>query len=463
LVCLAALMTGLNNSSISIALPTIARHFNASAIQAQWILLSFMLANTTLMIVFGRLADAVGRRRMFLVGVGLFTLVSLVTGFAPSADLLIVCRVAQAAAAAMVITNSAALVTVAFPPRLLGQGLGLYLASYSLAQLIGPSVGGVIATNLGWEWTLWFNVPLGLVCLAWGPRALRQTPATHERLRLDVTGSLLVLAGLGSLLVAISEVGPLGWTSPVVIGGLGVFLIAVPLFIRVESRSTHPVVDLSTFRDPVVGLGVLAALLANMSRFAVVLLMGLYFQAVLGDSPARAGFKVLPLAAAAILSSAGAGYLTRFISARRLAVVSNAVLAVGLTVLLASLTTTTPYWIILVAILVTGLGSGSFIPANSTAMLSGVPPHRLGITNAVRTTAQSCGVVLSTAIALTIISGPLPREYHRAIFDGTLSRISAGAVGDLMVGYRWALGVMIALALASLIVSLPGGRRRPAT
>jgi EmrB/QacA subfamily drug resistance transporter len=458
LVCMAALMTGLNNSSINIALPTIVRHLDASAVQAQWILLSFMLTNTVLMVVFGRVADIVGRREMYLTGVGLFTVMSIVAGFAPTADVLIACRALQAAAGAMLIANSGALVTAAFPRRLLGQGLGLYVASFSLAQLIGPSVGGLIASGAGWRWTFWFNVPLGAASLLWGLRALRRIPRSGEPLRLDIAGSLLVLVGLGSLLLAVSEVGVLGWDSPVVIGLLGAFAVAVPTFLYVERRSSHPVVDLDTFRDPVVGLGVLAGLLATMSRFAVVLLLGLYFQAIRGETPAAAGVKVLPLAAAAIVASPTVGFLLKYASARTLTVASNAILTVGLVMLLAGLTSTTPYWWILVASLVIGLGSGSFLPANSTAMLGGVPPHRLGITNAVRTMAQSSGVVLSTGIVLTVISAPLPRGLREAIFHGTLSQISGSAVQHLVTGYRWALGLMIVFSLLSLSVSLVGRR-----
>jgi EmrB/QacA subfamily drug resistance transporter len=458
LVCMAALMTGLNNSSINIALPTIARHFDATAAQAQWILLSFMLTNTVLMVVFGRLADIVGRREMYLTGVGLFTVMSLVAGFAPTADVLIACRIVQAAAGAMLIANSGALVTAAFPRRLLGQGLGIYVASFSVAQLIGPSLGGLIAAGIGWQWIFWFNAPLGVACLLWGLRVLRRMPRSGEVVRLDVAGSLLVLVGLGSLLLAVSEVGTFGWDSPVVIGLVVVFAVAVPTFLAGERRSAYPVVDLDTFRDPVVGLGVLAGLLATMSRFAVVLLLGLYFQAIRGEAPGAAGLKVLPLAAASVVASPVAGYLLRYTSARTLTVTSNAILTAGLAILLAGLSTTTPYWLILIASLVIGLGSGSFIPANSTALLSGVPSHRLGITNAVRTMAQSAGVVLSTGIVLTVIAVPLPRPYRESIFHGTLSQVSGGAVQQLVTGYRWALGLMIGFSLLSLAVSMVGRR-----
>jgi EmrB/QacA subfamily drug resistance transporter len=294
-VCLASLMSGLNNSSLNIALPPIVRHFDASAFEASWILLSFQLTNTVLMIIFGRLADVLGRRRMYLTGVALFTTASVLAGFAPHVWVLVACRVLQATAGAMLITNSAALITTAFPRRMLGQALGIYMASFSLAQLLGPTVGGILTTELGWRWTFWFNAPFGVICLLWGLRVLAKIPRTGEPFRLDIAGNLVVLLGLGGLLLGLSEVGHLGWRSPLVVIGLAGFVVAVPLFLLIETRSRDPVVDLAVFREPVVGLGVLAGFLATMSRFAVVLLMGLYFQAVQGDTPTEAGLKILPL------------------------------------------------------------------------------------------------------------------------------------------------------------------------
>jgi len=162
-VCLASLVTGINVSSLNIALPAVVAGLDAGPLAASWILLSFQLTHVTLMIFFGRLADVLGRRTMYLAGVGVFTAASLLAGAAPTVEVLLAARVAQATGAAMLIANSAALITAAFPRRLLGQGLGIYTASFSLAQMLGPTVGGVVTTELGWRWTLLLNVPFGLV------------------------------------------------------------------------------------------------------------------------------------------------------------------------------------------------------------------------------------------------------------------------------------------------------------
>jgi EmrB/QacA subfamily drug resistance transporter len=457
-VCLASLMSGINQSSLNIALPTIVDDLDAGPVGASWILLSFQLTHVTLMILFGRLADVLGRRTMYLSGVALFTAASLLAGMAPNVGLLLVCRVIQATGAAMLITNSAALVTSAFPRRLLGTGLGIYMASFSLAQMLGPTVGGLVATDFGWRWTMWLNVPLGVVCLLWGLRVMRKVPRSGEPLRLDLTGNVLIALGLGGLLVALSQSGATGWLDPWVIVGLAAFVVVVPVFLVVEKRVANPVVDVRLFREPVIGIGVLAGFLGAMSRFAVVLLMGLWFQAVQGASPSEAGVQILPLAVASIVSSPAAGVLLRWVKARTVAAISSTVALAGLVMLLLVIDADTPYPLILVAVLVIGFGSGGFIPANSTAMLQDVPPDRLGIVNGVRLMSQSTGIVISTAIALTLISLPLPLELRGQVLEGSLSKVSPDALGGLIEGFRWAFGVMAVMAALCVAASLVGRR-----
>lgn len=459
-VCLASLMSGLNTSSLNIALPTIVRSFDATGFQASWILLSYMLTNTVLMVFFGRLADVLGRRQMYLIGVALFAVSSLAAGFAPSVWVLIGWRVVQAMSGAMLITNSASLVTTVFPKSMLGVGIGIYMSSFSLAQLLGPTLGGLITDRLGWSWNFWFNVPIAVVCWVWSYLTLDKVPRSDEPARVDLAGNLLVLLGLGSLLLALSEVGHLGWTNPWIVGGFLVFLLAVPTFVWAENRSAYPVVDFAAFSEPVVGYGVIAGFLGTMSRFAVVLLIGLYFQAAQGDSPSVAGLKVIPLSIAAIIASPGAGLLLRRFRPHTVAVASTAVSLLGLVILFVILSPTTPYWQLVLATVVVGLGAGSFIPANSTGMLETVPYERVGITNAVRIMSQSSGVVITTALSLTIISAPLAAGAREDIFQGTLSQVSDSAVQSLVVGYRWALGLMMIASILCALTTIAGRQAR---
>lgn len=458
IVCLASLMSGLSGSALNISLPTIVRSLHATSSQASWILLASMLTNTVLLLLFGRLADALGRREMYLIGIALFTAGSLGAGFAISVWILIACLVLQAVAGAMLITNSASLVTMSFPGRLLGVGFGLYLASFSVAQLVGPSLGGIIASHLGWRWDFWFNVPLGVLAWAGAFLVLQRVPRSAERVHLDPAGNLLVLVGLGALLLALSEGGTLGWADDrIVLGGV-VFVVAATAFLVVERRIAHPVVELAAFREPLIGFGILAGFLGTMSRSAVVLLVGLYFQTAQGDSAGTAGLKVLPLSAAAIVGSSGVGIVLRRARAHTVAVASTVVTMAGLVMLLLILSPTTPYWLMVIATVVVGVGSGSFIPSNSTGMLEALPLERVGITNAVRIMSQNAGIVITTALSLTIIASPLAPAVRHDIFDGTLSGVGAAAVDELINGYRWAIALMLATSALCVWATLAGRR-----
>jgi EmrB/QacA subfamily drug resistance transporter len=453
-VSLASVLTGLGGSAINVALPEIARHTGADATAAGWILLGFQLTTTVLMVVFGRLADLFGRRRMYLLGLATYTVAALLAGMAPNAWVIVAMRVVQAVGAAMLLTNSAALVSDAFPRERLGEGMGVYVASFSIAGLIGPTLGGLLAASLGWRWVFWFNVPIGLICLVWGAIVLRPTVRDERERGLDLPGSMLVLVTLGGLLLALSEFTRLGWGHPVVLAGLAGFVVGLPLFFLQESRAAHPVVDLSLFRDRAFAFGTLASFLNAVARMGMVFLVALYFQAVRGDDPVQAGLKVLPLAIAAMIASVSSGFLQRLMSARTLAVAGASATTCGLVAMLAVMSSSTPYAAVAGALVLIGLGSGVFLPSNTTAILDGLPSERLGIVNAMRLMLQNTGNVVGTGLVLSIITAPLPAALHQSVFAGTLSHLQNGAVEQLVTGYRWALSTMAAISVLTVLACL---------
>ncbi|MFG1705201.1 MFS transporter [Nonomuraea sp. M3C6] len=457
-VSLASVLTGLGGSAINVALPEIARRTGADASAASWILLGFQLTTTVLMVVFGRLADMFGRRRMYLLGLATYTVAALLAGLAPNAWVIVVMRVVQAAGAAMLLTNSAALVSDAFPRERLGEGMGVYVASFSIAGLIGPTLGGVLAESLGWRWVFWFNVPIGLVCLVWGALVLQPKSSDDGERGLDVPGNVLVLVTLGGLLLALSEFTRLGWEHPVVLSGLAGFAVGLPLFVARQSRAAHPVVDMSLFRDRAFAFGTLASFLNAVARMGMVFLVALYFQAVRGDDPVQAGLKVLPLAVAAMTASVSSGFLQRLMSARTLAVAGAATTTCGLLVMLAVMSSTTPYAAVALGLVLIGAGSGVFLPSNTTAILDGLPSDRLGIVNAMRLMLQNTGNVVGTGLVLSIIIAPLPAALHQSVFAGTLSQLQGGAVEQLVTGYRWALASMATISVLTVLACL--ARRR---
>ncbi|MEV4172957.1 MFS transporter [Nonomuraea sp. NPDC049709] len=464
-VSLASILIALGSSSLNVALPEVVRHFRSGVAAASWMLLSFMLANTVLMVVFGRLADMYGRRAMYLWGLATYTGASLLLGFAPGDWYVVGLRVVQAAGGAMLLTNSAALLTDAFPRRHLGRGLGIYMASFSVAQLFGPTLGGFLTHRFGWQWVFWYNVPLGVVCLVWGAITLRRTAASAGERGIDLPGNLLVLVSLGGLLFGLSQAADLGWTDPVVLGGVAVFAALVPVFVVVERRSRHPVVDVRLFADRVFGLDLLASFLSTVGRMAVVLLVALYYQAVRGEDPVSAGLKVLPLSVAMMVASMSAGALHSWLGARVVALLGNVAGTAGLVVLLVTISADVTYAPVCVGMVLVGAGAGMFMPATATSLLDDLPAHRVGIVNAMRLMVQNTGVVVSNALALSLITGPLPAALRPEVFAGTLSRVAPGNVGELIAGYRLTLGVLTAVSVLSVLASFGGRRgaaRRPA-
>ncbi|GAB2925890.1 MFS transporter [Nonomuraea fastidiosa] len=459
-VGLASILIALGSSSLNVALPEVVRHFDAGAAAASWMLLSFMLANTVLMVVFGRLADMFGRRAMYLWGLATYTGASLLLGFAPGEWYVVALRVLQAAGGAMLLTNSAALLTDAFPRRHLGRGMGIYIASFSVAQLVGPTLGGFLTHRFGWQWVFWYNVPLGVLCLVWGAITLRRTASRTGERGTDVPGNLLVLVSLGGLLFGLSQAADFGWTDPVVVGGVVLFVLLMPVFVVVERRSAHPVVDVRLFADRVFALDLLATLLSTVGRMAVVLLVALFYQAVHGENPVAAGLKVLPLSVAMMIASMSAGPLHAWLGARVVGLLGNVVGTAGLVVLLACLSPDVGYAPVCAGTVLVGAGAGMFLPATATAILDQLPSHRIGIVNAMRLMVQNTGVVVSTALALSLVTGPLPAALRPAVFAGTLSRVAPEGIGALITGYRITFGVLATVSVLAVLASLGGLRRR---
>lgn len=457
-VGLASVLTSLNSSALNTALPAVVRHFHATSSEASWILLTYLLVSTVLTLVWGRCADILGRRWMYLAGLGLYTAASMLLGLAPSVSILIGLRVVQAAASAMLLTNSAAIVSAAFPARLLSRGMGIYLAAFSVAALLGPTLGGLLVTDLGWRWVFWFNVPVGVLCLGWGAVTLRRSPRTEPFTGIDPVGNLLFVFGIGGLLVALSEGGSLGWTNPVVVAGLVAFLVLVPAFLHVERRGRNPIVDLRLFIDRAFTAANTAAFLNMAAQASVVLVVGLYFQAVRGDTALHAGIALLPMSAATVLGSSSLGTFARWASPRTLAIIGVLCTCGGLAVLLVTVSAHTSYAEIFVGLALVGFGSGVFMPANITAILAGVPTQRLGIVNAIRLMLQSTGQVVGTAICLSLLAAPLAGSARRAVYAGTINAVSPHTISLLVTGYRLTYAFMLIVTLLSVIACVVSRR-----
>lgn len=461
------LLTGVNTSTLTVALPVVSGHFKATPSQANWILLSYMLVNTVLILAFGRVADLFGRRRMYIFGLFVFTTSSLLCVLAPNVESLIGLRVAQGVGAAAIISNTSALLTDAFPPRMLSMGLGLNVTVASAGQIAGPVIGGALVTAFGWRAVFLLNVPSGALGLVWAGLTLRKVRQNANPESFDFPGAILSFIMISGLVIALSSGGTRGWGSNLVVTTGCLSLAAFISFLVVQKNRKHPLVDLALFQERERAMAYASAFIMAIARYAVMLLCSLFFQSVQGMTPFDAGLRVTPMAVGIMITAPIAGRLARDLSSRVLSTSGITITAGGLLVLFLNLTITVPYPYMCVGLLLVGIGTGMFNTPNTSAIMASVAPERRGIANGLRSTLQNSGFLISTALALAIVTTPLSDTQKAAVYAGAFAGIPIGEAGQLLTGYRSAFFALFLVAIVAGVVSamrgpreVPGTRRR---
>ncbi len=464
------LLTFTNTSTLDVALPSIVRSLRAGPTEAGWILLGYMLVNTLLLLVFGRLADLVGRRGLYLTGLALFTAASIGCGLSGSAGTLIAMRMATAVGAAAIITNTTALLADAHPAARLPAALGLNATVAASSQMLGPALGGLLVQHLGWRSLFWVDVPVGLIGLGWAASVLRP-PAARPAERFDWTGALLSGVALSGLIVVMSEGGLLGWTSPVVLAAFCAFVVGLPCFLAVQAVAHAPLVDLRLFADPRRAGAYVGAFLMSGVQFATVLLMSLYLQSIGHMTPLQAGLRIVPVALGMAVTAPLAGRWAGRFREGSLPMAGTLVAACGLALVLVSLRDAAapdlqgsgPRGLSLrdPGLLFIGIGTGLFMTPNTSAIMSGVGLDRRGIANGVRAMSQNAGFLIGTALSLAIATWPLSPSLRQAIYAGSMPTVLGSPSDALAAGFRNAVLGLIALCLAATAISLARTRRLP--
>ncbi|MCW2603944.1 MAG: transporter [Pseudonocardiales bacterium] len=453
LLSVTLIISALSGGLLNVSFPVVVRHFDASASEASWLLLGAMLTSTSLIIVFGRLADMLGRRPFFLGGVAVLAATSLLAGLAPNVQALIAIRVVQAVGTAMLLAVMAAILTVSTPPERLSRYMGIYMSALASASLAGPPLGAVLADTLGWRALFLFQAPFAVVALVWAALTLRPMPSTSRGGRLDVPGAIVVMAVLTGVIFALSRLQTRGLTNPLVLTGFAVFVIGLPVFVLLELRTASPLVDVRLFVKRSVAASNGAVFFGNMAGSALVLMGGLYFQAAYANSPLEAAFKILPMPLATTLAGLSMGRISRLGTQHAIATVALVFGGSGIVLLLAAFGLGWSYPVIFVGLFIAGFGGGVFVPANTTAILREVPSDRLGVVNAVRMMLMIAGGLIATALSLTLLTSALPTELRSAVFAGNMSKVSADAVDQLREGYIRAAGVLLALHALGILAS----------
>jgi EmrB/QacA subfamily drug resistance transporter len=420
-------MIMLDNTVVNVALPAIQEDLGADLSELQWIVTGYALTFAALMLIGGKLADAYGRRLIFVVGIVIFTLASLWCGLADTGDMLIAARVVQGAGAALMNPATLSIIAATFAPRERGMAIGIWAGVSALALATGPLVGGLLTEHLSWHWIFFVNVPVGVVAIAASFLFITESKdETHTNLDLPGLGTSAL--GLFALTYGLIEANGYGWTSARIVGSFVVAVVSLTSFIAIERRRRSPMLDLSLFRSGTYTGANVAMLLVALSMFGVFFFVSLYMQNVLGYSAVQAGAAFLPMTLIIILVAPIAGKSSDRFGSRWLMTIGMVLLGVQL-LYLSQLGPDAEFWNLLPGLLVGGLGMAMTMTPTAAAATRAVPVHKAGVgsavLNAMRQVGGSVGIALMGAIVAHEASGSPGIEgfmagYERALFVAAL-------------------------------------------
>ena len=403
------LMVGIDTRIVIVGLPQVASQLQADAEQAIWITQSYVLANTVLLLLIGRLGDIFGRVRIYTIGFGIFTIGSALTslGFDPIS--VIIFRAVQGVGAALVFTNSIAILTDAAPRKELGFFLGINQIAFRSGAILGLTLSGLILSFFDWRALFYINIPIGVFGTYWARRQLRETVAVDHDAKIDWLGFALFTTFLLCLMIGLT----LGAYSPSQFNTLYVLLfvgfIFLALFIVRSRRVTHPLVELSMFKIRNVTGGIFAMFFNIITWTAVLLLLSLQFQLVLNMTPLEAGIRILPFEFAFFAVGPLSGRLSDRFN-RMPFILSGLTLSTVALFLFSTTNQNTPYLILSVYMIILGVGTGLFIAPNLRSIMGSVPPQRRGIGSALFTLFVNLGLTVSLNFAILIMSLTAPYE-----------------------------------------------------
>jgi len=356
LISIATFMLLLDITVVNVALPDIRTDLGASLSSLQWVVDAYSLMLAAFLLTAGSLGDRLGRRRVFTIGFGIFTFASFLCGIAGDPTLLNLARGLQGIGGAGMFATSLALIGQEFHGKDRATAFGVWGATVGGAVAIGPLVGGVITEHLGWEWIFFVNVPIGLLAIALTERKLVNVAAQDPQ-RIDLPGLITFSLSLFFLIFGLIRGNPEGWGSPVIVLSLGAAVLLMASFIAIESRSSHPMLDLTLFRKPAFNGVSAVAFGLSAGMFAMFLYLTIYMQGVLGFSPLEAGLRFLPLTVLSFIASPIAGSLSHRIPIRVLLGVGLATVGVGL-LLMHGVSADSTWTTLLAGFLIAGVGIG---------------------------------------------------------------------------------------------------------
>lgn len=446
-VCIATFMLLLDITIVNVALPPIERALHASFSDLQWVIDAYALGLATCVLTAGSLADLFGRKRLFVLGIVLFTIASAACGLANDALFLIAARGAQGLGGAMMFATALALLSQEFHGKERGTAFGLWGATIGLAVAIGPLAGGVLTTWLSWRWIFLVNIPIGVIAVALAAARLRES-SDPQHSRLDPLGLATLTSGIFCLILALIEGNARGWTSTLIVSLLVASVVLLTGFVLSQTRDRTTMVDLSLFRRPAFVGAQTTAFTISASMFAMFLFLTLYLQNILGLSPLQTGLRFLPLSLVSFFAAPIAGRLSSHLPVRALLGFGLGLNALALW-LMSDLSVSSHWTALLPGFLVGGVGIGMVNAPLASTAVSTVRQERAGMASGINSTFRQLGIATGIAALGAIFQSRVdPRAFSPHADAAARASFVAGLDHILVVGALVAaVGAVLAAAL----------------
>jgi EmrB/QacA subfamily drug resistance transporter len=440
-------MIMLDNTVVFVALSAIQNDLHISTSELEWVVNGYALTFAVLMLTGGKLADLLGRRLIFIVGLAIFTASSLACGLATGASMLIGARVVQGIGSALMNPATLSIITATFPPRQRGTAIGIWVGVSAMALAIGPLVGGVITEQINWSWIFFINVPVGILGIIVARLVIDESRDESEEQRLDLPGLISSGVALFALTYALIEGNAHGWTSGEILGSFAIAVAGLALFVVLEHRQRVPMLDLSLFRNATFAGANTVMLLVALAMFGVFFFNSLFLQRILHYSAIETGATFLPMTVLIVLLAPAAGRFSDRIGSRWL-------MGAGLVSLSASLIAFSrlgigsSFWEILPGLILGGIGMSLAMTPTTAAAMGSVPVDKAGVGSAVLNSMRQVGGSLGIALMGAIVAASV----HVPPTDPR-------AAAQFVHGYRNALHVAAAIALAGAVVAVATVRK----
>jgi EmrB/QacA subfamily drug resistance transporter len=405
LVSIATFMLLLDVTIVNVALPDIQRELNASLSSLQWVIDAYALTLAAFLLTMGSLGDRLGRRRVFTIGFGIFTFASFLCGISGDPTLLNLARGLQGIGAAGMFATSLALIGQEFHGKDRATAFGVWGATVGGAVAVGPLVGGVITESLGWEWIFFVNVPIGIAAMVLTERKIVNVFAQRPE-PVDVPGLVTFSAALFLLIFSLIRGNPEGWDSGVIVSCLVGAAILLAVFVAIELRSRHPMLDLTLFRKPAFNGVSAVAFALSAGMFAIFLYLTIYLQGVLDFSPLEAGLRFLPLTVLGFVVAPISGTLSHRVPIRVLLGTGLTLVGIGL-LLMRGITPSSDWTTLLAGFVVAGIGIGTTNPGIGQAAIAVVPVEKSGMGSGINTTFRQVGIATGVAGLGAVFQGEI--------------------------------------------------------